>query len=279
MNFLPRFNHHPSDASAELSAADPAEAPALTDPSDSLEGMDAASPPSIALVRDHRVPLLPVISQRAIKWSRWGTARMLRRHFSAVRISLRGLPPELPDKPVLLYCNHPSIWTPSVGLFLATNLWPAWRHYAPANQQWIKHRHLPTKAGFFPVASGRRGVKRFMDIASNVLSCPGSMLWMGATPGPADARFRPVPIHSAIVRLARQFDDITLLPVAIEHAYADHPLPHTLVRIGEPLSTLDAGRRSNDGWRILIQRRLQMTMDRLAEQASSFQAQEFKTLQ
>jgi 1-acyl-sn-glycerol-3-phosphate acyltransferase len=277
MNFVARLNQHPSDSSAEPPAAGPISDQASVDRLAPLDSLDAAATP-MALVRDQRVPMLPVISQRAIKWARWGTARMLRKHFSAVRISLRGLPPDLPDKPVLLYCNHPSIWTPSVGLFLATRLWPSWRHYAPANQQWIKHRHLPTKAGFFPIGTGRRGVRQFMEIASNVLSCPGSMLWMGTTPGPTDARFRPVPIHSAIIRLAQQFDDITLLPVAIEHAFTHHPMPHTLVRIGEPLNTHDAGRRSQEGWRTLIQRRLQMTMDRLAEEASSYEAHEFRTL-
>lgn len=230
---------------------------------------------------DRRVPQLPVISPRAFSLATWRASRSLGKQFSAVRISKRGLAPtteELPDKPVLIYCNHPSIWTASLGLFLASKCWPTWRHYAPAEPANISTYALTRKIGLFPVPEGKNGRLPLMRTARNVLYCPGHMLWLPATLAPADPRLRPMPIHNAIAHLARKFDDIVILPLAIEHPYRAAPLPEALIRFGTPFQTLDAGRRSLEGWQNLLQRRLQMVMDRLSEESADPHPEEFENL-
>lgn len=237
---------------------------------------------SIGSPADRRVPLLPVISPRALALANWRAGRTLHKQFSAVRISKRGLAPaadELPDKPVLIYCNHPSIWTSSLGLYLATKFWPTWRHYSPAEPAQISTIALTRKIGLFPAAQGKLGRVPLMRTARNVLYCPGHMLWLPATTTPVDPRLRPMPIHPAITHLSRKFDDIVILPLAIEHPYRIAPLPEALVRFGEPFHTLDAGRRSGEGWHNLLQRRLQMVMDRLSEESADPHPDEFLNLQ
>jgi hypothetical protein len=230
------------------------------------------------ILRDRRVPLLPVISSRAFSFAAWRAGRTLSRHFSRVMLSQRGAGIDLPDLPVLVYCNDPSVWTPTLGLFLAAKLWPSWRHYAPADARRISRFSLRAQVGFQPVTQDRSGVMSLMRTARHVLMCPGHMYWMASTPTPTDPRQRPTPIDPVLVRLARRFDDILVLPIAIEHPFGQDRRPEALVRLGEPLRTLDAGRRSQHGWHTLLERRLQQTMDRLSEQARDPKDDAFEVL-
>lgn len=243
--------------------------------------LEESEPVSLDSAGDHRVPLLPVISTRALAFASWRAGRTLHKQFSALRISKRGLPPDtdsLPDQPVLIYCNHPSIWTASLGMYLATKLWPDWRHYAPAEPEHISRYTLTDKLGLLPIGSGYSGAAHLLRTGQNILCCPGQMLWLPATMTPADPRLRPLPLSRAIPLLARKFDDITILPLAIEHPYRSASLPEALIRFGEPFNAHDAGRRSLQSWHNLLQRRLQMVMDRLAEESADPRPNEFEIL-
>lgn len=255
MNFLPW-------SSSSSTQASPAGDPAVD------------HPPAL---RDQRVPTLPVIWPRALRWAHWLAQRSVRKQFASVRVSRRGLPPQLPDRPVLVYCNHSSLWTPAVGLVLAMKYWPSWRHYGPSNGLWM-HPRLPVRAGFFSIDQGRRGARQFMTAGRSMLAVPGSMLWVAGSPQPTDPRTRPPVIDLAITHLARKMPDITLLPVAMEHPYWDHAQPETLVRFGEPINTQDVGKRTIDGWQTLLQRRLQTVMERLGEEAGDHLPGDFDTV-
>lgn len=226
---------------------------------------------------DPRVPHLPVILPKATTLMAWRARKALSRELGMLRISKRGLPPvELPDKPVLVYCNVASPWARELAMLLAWRYWPSLRHYSPLPRSHASRYGLKFKAGFFPVTETPKGLRKMMRTAREVLSCPGHVLWMGATAQVTDVRIAPPEVNKVVTQLVRKAQDIILLPLAVEHPYWKSGRPDAMVRFGRPVQSIDAGKRTASGWQQLLARRLQMTQHRLAEEVMEGDAGAFE---
>jgi 1-acyl-sn-glycerol-3-phosphate acyltransferase len=140
----------------------------------------------------------------------------LRRHFHTVRVAQMNYPAPLsPDRPLIVFLNHPSWWDPLVAICLAFHCFPGRAPYAP-----IEAKAFFARLGFFGVEPGtRRGAVTFLRVGQAVLSQPGTALWV--TPGGqfSDPRVRPVTLRSGLAHLTQRIPHGVLFPLAIEYPF------------------------------------------------------------
>ena len=67
---------------------------------------------------------LPKVSRPLLSWFTWYSRRYVRRHFHSLRVSLKGLPPETRELPLVIYSNHASWWDALVCLVLKEQFFP-----------------------------------------------------------------------------------------------------------------------------------------------------------
>jgi 1-acyl-sn-glycerol-3-phosphate acyltransferase len=211
---------------------------------------------------------LPDRSPRLFRLFRRYVKRYVARHFHAVRVSRTGPMPDLPRRPVVVVLNHPSWWDPLIGVFL-TEAMPAWRaHYAPIEAAGLAQYRFLARLGLFGIDTGTAaGARRFLRAGRAILDRPESVLWITAEGAFVDVRRRPTVLRPGIGHLAHRMRDAMVVPMAIEYPFWDDRCPEVLVRFGRPIEVTSGGERSAPEWMALIERELQDTLDRLAEES------------
>jgi 1-acyl-sn-glycerol-3-phosphate acyltransferase len=211
---------------------------------------------------------VPDRSPRLFRLFRWYAKRYVARHFHALRVSRGGPLPELPRRPVLVVLNHPSWWDPLVGVIL-TEAMPAWRaHYAPIEAVGLAQYRFLSRLGFFGFDAGSAaGARRFLRTSRALMARPDSMLWITAEGTFVDPRRRPTALRPGIGHLAHRLADATILPIAVEYPFWDDRCPEVLVRFGRAIEVKSGRERSAREWTASIEKVLQETMDRLAEES------------
>ena len=200
------------------------------------------------------------------------------RHFRAVRLALDGIPRIPPDRPVILYSNHPSWWDPALFVLVATLLFPERLHYGPIDARALGKYGLLRRMGVFGIElDSARGAARFLRVCRALLSDPSSMLWITAEGAFTDPRVRPVRLRNGLAHLARQSTGVTILPFAIEYPFWNERAPEALVRFGEPIEA-DQGRLDVAGWTALLERHLTANLDALAQDSIARDPALFRTL-
>jgi 1-acyl-sn-glycerol-3-phosphate acyltransferase len=222
---------------------------------------------------------VPRISPWLLGWFRWYSARYLRRHFHALRLS-RQCRPDVPgDVPLVVYLNHAAWWDPLVGLLLAERLFPRRDTYAPIEAKALGRYRFMERLGLFGIdPQTRRGGLRFLRLSRAILARPDTALWITPEGRFADPRERPVPFRPGLAHLARSLDSCVLLPLAIEYPFWEERSPEVLARFGEPSRVEGRSDRTVADWNVVLESRLRAAQDALAEQAIRRDAEDFEIL-
>ena len=206
--------------------------------------------------------------------------------FHAVRLS--GVDPAAapgafpPDRPVVLFSNHPSWWDPAIYMLLADLRFRGRPGFGPMDLESLGRYGFFRKLGIFGIdRSGAGGAKRFLSVARRVLSgCSGrngrAMLWVTAEGAFTDPRRRPVRLRPGIAHLAALMPDALLVPMAIEYVFWNESRPELLLRIGTPIAA--PGRLRAADWMPRLEHALSETMDRLAVDALTRDPERFTCL-
>lgn len=213
----------------------------------------------------------PVRARSPLLWWLAGNTmrHYMRRNFHAVRVSRPGAAQLPPERPVIVYTNHPSWWDPALIIVLATTAYADRPAYAPIDAAALDKYRFMRRIGLFGVdAETRRGAAQFLRTSLRILKNPKAMLWITAEGGFTDPRVRPVRLRPGVAHLARKIDDAVIVPLAIEYPFWDERYPEALCRFGEPLC-VNAIQATPGEWRQLLEARLTTTMDALATQSLS----------
>lgn len=161
--------------------------------------------------------------------------RQLARGFRAVRIARPGLP-ELPDdRPVMVYCNHPSWWDPAVVIALHERLFPARAGFGPIEAAMLESYPFMARIGLFGVSPDRRGAAAFLRTAGALVARPDRVIWITAQGRFADPRARPLDLRPGAAHLLARAPRLIAVPLALEYPFWSERRPEALLRFGAPL--------------------------------------------
>ncbi|MBM9595186.1 lysophospholipid acyltransferase family protein [Rhodobacteraceae bacterium MCCB 386] len=197
--------------------------------------------------------------------------RQMARAFRAVRISQPE--PDLPeDRPLLIYCNHPSWWDPALLIVLASELFPRREAYGPMEAAAIERYRFMKRIGIFGIEpDSPRGAAAFLREGAAILADSKRMLCVTAQGRFADPRVRPVAIRRGVSRLMRRVPEALAVPLALEYPFWTEKRPEALARFGQPLAASKADHET-------MEQALTQTMDRLAEDAMAADPAGFRRL-
>lgn len=203
--------------------------------------------------------------------------RYLGRHFHAVRLSSAGLPPAVPDGPLVVFANHPSWWDPMLFFLMAAYAYPGRQHYGPMDAAALSRYRVLTRLGVYPVSGdGPRAAAQFVRSSRDVLQRPGGTVWMTPQGRFADCRERPLRLRPGLAHLARRVPGCALVPLALELTFWNERTPEALLRFGEPLSFRHTDRVRDIDARCRVA--LEGLADALAVEAQSRDARRFVTV-
>lgn len=164
--------------------------------------------------------------------------RFMRRNFHALRISKAGHPRLPPDRPAIVYCNHPSWWDPAFIIVLASTCFPGRPAYGPMEQAALERYRFMRRIGLFGIEAGTaQGARAFLRTGAHVLRQPRAMLWVTAEGEFTDPRTRPVRLRPGLAALARRVPEAVCLPLAIEYVFWSERCPEALCRFGDAMDT------------------------------------------
>lgn len=202
--------------------------------------------------------------------------RYARKRFHGVRLSKSGHTlPQADGSPLLFVVNHPSWWD-IITLMMLTGEYPHYRHFAPIDAAMLPKYLLFRQMGFFGVDDTVAGTKAFLQATKAMFAKPETALWITAQGDFVDVRVRPVVLRPGIGHVASTLKDGWVVPIAIEYLFWNESKPEALLRVGEPLP-LDVD-RPKDEWTNRIARALEDSMDVLAKEAISRDANLFDAL-
>lgn len=202
-----------------------------------------------------------------------------RRSFHAVRTS--GALPDLagqPEKPLVVYSNHPSWWDPIHFALLSSIKAPERAIYGPMDAEALEKYRFMKRLGVFGVARNQRGAAVFLRTALGVLGRPRASLWLTAEGTFSDARRRPLRILPGLAHLARRLEDAWVVPLAVEYPMWNERRPEALSRFGSAFDLATEPPRSVDEWTAALEQRLEATLDSLATDAQQREPAPFETL-
>ena len=216
-----------------------------------------------------------------VAWLRRGFVFYLHRFFAkgftAVRTSREGRLPDDPDRPLVVYSNHPSWWDPIHFAMLAHYELRGRPIYGPMDAEALEQYKMFKKLGVFGVERSAAGAARFLRTSLAILEQPGASLWLTAEGTFTDPRKRPIELMGGVGHLARRLQRGWVVPLALEYPFWNERLPECLSRFGEPIDVA-AHDLDSDGWTALLRDRLENTLDELAAQAHTRDPQHFRTL-
>lgn len=206
-------------------------------------------------------------------------ARAMRRRFHAVRLALPGWPALPPDRPAIVYMNHPSWWDPAFAIVMGTTRFADRPGFGPIDAAMLEKYRFMARIGLFGVERGAPDAgRRFLRTALRLLSDPRAMLWITAGGALADPRERPVRLRPGLAHLVLRAPRAAVVPLALEYPFWTESTPEALARFGDPveagaLSGLTPARATEE-----LAGRLEATMDRLAADAQAREPERFLRL-
>ncbi len=201
--------------------------------------------------------------------------RFMRRNFHAVRLAKPGRARLPPDRPAIVYCNHPSWWDPALIMVLASRCFPGRLGYGPMERAALDQYRFMRRIGLFGIEPGTGpGARAFLRTGLHVLQQPQAMLWVTAEGDFTDARTRPVRLRPGLAALMRRVPTAICLPLAIEYVFWNERYPEALCRFGE---VLHAGAAITDR-QAALERHLADAMDELAAEAMTRDHAHFDTI-
>ena len=202
--------------------------------------------------------------------------RYAARRFHGVRLARGTLPSLPPDRPVIVYSNHPSWWDPAMFIVLAMLRFPDRDGYGPMDASALRQYGFMRRIGIFGIETDSpRGAAAFLKISGGLLQDPRTMLWITAEGGFTDARSRPVRLRPGLAHLVRRVPDAVIVPLALEYPFWDERTPEALCRFG---AVMESGGGTVEDWNGRLEAALTDAMDRLAADASSREASRFEPL-
>lgn len=223
--------------------------------------MSKDDPPGEGSPDSLRSPLLIFLFGHYLRWR-------FARQFHAVRLSRTGFPVADPERPLIVYSNHPSWWDPALFVLISTRLMPRRVGFGPMEAGSLAKYRFFRHLGVFGIdPETRAGAARFLRTSLDLLRAGPNAMWITAEGRFTDARRRPVHLRPGIAHLARLVPDATILPLAIEYTFWDESRPEALARFGAPVAR-STGRDTRQ-WTALLEGALTETMDVLAAEAAS----------
>jgi 1-acyl-sn-glycerol-3-phosphate acyltransferase len=202
--------------------------------------------------------------------------RYAARRFHGVRLARGTLPVLPPDRPVIVYSNHPSWWDPAMFIVLATLRFPERNGYGPMEASALEQYRFMRRIGIFGIKTDSiSGAAAFLKISSGLLEDPKTMLWITAEGTFTDARTRPVRLRPGLAHLARRVPGAVIVPLALEYPFWDERTPEALCRFG---TVMESGGGTVEDWNGRLEAALTDAMDLLAADASSREASRFEPL-
>lgn len=206
--------------------------------------------------------------------------RFAHRHMRALRLARWGEPEAPPDRPVVVFANHPSWWDGVAFMLLPRRLFPERRIFIPMEAEALARYGFMRRIGVFGVETRMaRGGLAFLKTAQGVLGAPGTMLWMNAPGRFADVRERPVPIAPGLVRLPELAAEAVFLPLALEYPFWSERKPEMLAAFGSPLHAADLRAMPRPERTTALAAALESAMDRLAADAISRDPGRFRVVE
>ncbi|SMH32115.1 lysophospholipid acyltransferase family protein [Azospirillum agricola] len=205
-------------------------------------------------------------------------ARRMRRDFHAVRLALPGWPDLPPDRPVIVWLNHPSWWDPAVLIMMGTSRYRERPGYGPIDAAMLRRYRFMARIGLFGIEPGRAGAAAFLRNGARILADPRAMLWITAEGAFTDPRRRPVRLRPGVAHLVRRAPSALLVPLALEYPFWDESTPEALARFGAPIEASAFATQPVAAIAAALERRLEATMDALALDAQSRDPERFLTL-
>lgn len=225
-------------------------------PDTALPRADArpGAPPEVVRLRSAR---LCAVVERIMR-------RQMRRGFNAVRLAEPGVPAVPPERPLIVYSNHPSWWDPAFAMVMIPRQFEGRESYGPIEAAMLERYGFFRRIGLFGVEPGTRaGAAAFLRTSRAVLSEPGRMLWVTAQGTFADPRERPVRLRPGVAHLMAGLPGAVALPCALDYPFWGESKPEALARFGEPLE----GAHDAAEWNRRLARALTETMDSLTADA------------
>jgi 1-acyl-sn-glycerol-3-phosphate acyltransferase len=227
-----------------------------TMPKDSID--TAPAPPEVVRLRSER---LCAFFERVMR-------RQMARSFHAVRLAEPGVPRAVldlpPERPLIVYSNHPSWWDPAFAMVMIPRQFEGRACFGPIEAAMLERYGFFRRIGLFGVEPGTRaGAATFLRTSRAVLAEPSRMLWVTAQGTFADPRERPVRLRPGVARLMAALPDAVALPCAFEYPFWTEAKPEALARFGEPLE----GAHDAAEWNRRLEEALGRTMDALARDA------------
>ncbi len=203
----------------------------------------------------------------------------LRSSFTAVRLGRPGAPVVSGSSPLIVYCNHPSWWDAALVPVVLAQLFPGRRMFGPIDADALRRYGFMRRLGLFGIeAETFAGAATFLRVGRRVLQRPDTLFCVTPQGAFVDARVRPLRLQPGLVGLLSAVPRVTVLPLAVEYPFWGERAPEALVRFGEPMVIdrsltdlpVDVGQ--------VLEDRLAVTMDRLAQDAISRDPGRFETL-
>jgi 1-acyl-sn-glycerol-3-phosphate acyltransferase len=205
-------------------------------------------------------------------------ARAMGRSFHAVRVAAPGPPALPPDRPAIVYLNHPSWWDPAFIILLAHRCFGARPSFGPIDGAQLGRYRFMARIGVFGVAPGPRGAAAFLRAAQSIFRLPGAMMWITPEGRFTDVRERPVRLRPGLAHLVRRVPDAMILPLAVEYPFWDERTPEALARFGTAVPAAELAGLPPAAITERLSAMLAQAMDALAADAASRDPARFVTL-
>jgi len=226
---------------------------------------------------------VPLPSKRWISGFRWYGLRYISKQFHAVRLSKSGPFPGVdPERPIIIYLNHPSWWDPMIGMVAWDRYFKDRTVYTPIDSEALEKYRFFKKLGFFGVEAGTsKGARQFLRSAKEILQPDRRSILMVTPQGRmADVRERPLGFLPGLAALISRTPEVTVIPMAVEYTFWDERRPEALIQFGEPVET-ESSQISSQGLKqisSLLEERLGSVMDSLHLLSITRDPDRFETL-
>jgi 1-acyl-sn-glycerol-3-phosphate acyltransferase len=218
-------------------------------------------------------------SERMMAFFNIAFSRTFAGHFSALRVAHWGEPVLPEGRPGIILANHPGWWDGVMFMLLMRRFFLERPGFTPMDAAALEKYAFMKRLGVFGVEqNSARGAVRFLQTAKQALEDPRHMLWMNAPGRFADARERPVPLASGVTRLPEIAPDAVLVPLALEYVHWTEKRGEALLAFGTPLDARTLLAQDRDARTETIRAAMTATMDRLAQDAISRDAERFRTV-